>query len=356
MGSSDPTYPLYAVASFLSAIMLLLVLTTSFVRQSFNLGVAFLCFWIFLENLVNGIDSIIWSDNTDMKLGVYCDIVSRLQMFCFVVKPACTLIITRRLYRIANLRSVESYHGRWDILSEWILGLVIPALAAGPFYYVVQTRRFDIVEGIGCINSQEPSILSILLLTNWIVTFPLLSVTVYYPRVAWVFFCHNRDINRFLRSNNSVTRANYFRVLALASIDIAVMLPVGIVDIAIFVILQGEEYGSIPFYPGWDKVHSNWEPLVYAYNGRKVHAYYSFTHWTSPLLSFIIFALFGLTPEARATYRRCTCAIARRFGWRSTGRTREIVTTELDSIEFGVPSTLDVNPMFVPSLNMSTLA
>ena len=70
----DPTYPLCPIACFLSAAMLLLVLLTSFVRQSWNLGVAFLCFWLFWDDLTLGINAIIWSDNADIKLYVYCDI------------------------------------------------------------------------------------------------------------------------------------------------------------------------------------------------------------------------------------------------------------------------------------------
>ena len=72
--AADPTYPLYPVSCILSAMMLLLVLLTSFVRQSWNLGVAFLCFWVFLENLTSGVNAVVWSDNADVKLYVYCDI------------------------------------------------------------------------------------------------------------------------------------------------------------------------------------------------------------------------------------------------------------------------------------------
>jgi hypothetical protein len=53
---------------------MLLMLATGIIRQSWNLGVSFLCFWLFLELLTEGIDSIIWSDNADLKLYVYCDI------------------------------------------------------------------------------------------------------------------------------------------------------------------------------------------------------------------------------------------------------------------------------------------
>ena len=74
MRAADPTYPLYPLASLSSAFLLLLVLLTGFVRQSWNLGVAFLCFWLFFENLANGVNSIIWADNADIRLFVYCDI------------------------------------------------------------------------------------------------------------------------------------------------------------------------------------------------------------------------------------------------------------------------------------------
>ena len=74
MGVIDPIHPLYPVTCIISAILLLSVLLSSFVRQSWNLGVAFLCFWLFLENLTYGVNGFIWSDNADVKLYVYCDI------------------------------------------------------------------------------------------------------------------------------------------------------------------------------------------------------------------------------------------------------------------------------------------
>ena len=82
----DPTYPLYPIACILSVGMLLLVFLTGFVRQGWNLGVAFLCFWLFFENLTGGINHVIWSDNADIKLYVYCDIgllfVQTLRLEC----------------------------------------------------------------------------------------------------------------------------------------------------------------------------------------------------------------------------------------------------------------------------------
>ena len=74
MGAVDPTYPLLPIAKFLSAAMLLVVLLTNFIRQSWNLGVIFLCFWLAVESLIDGVNTVVWSDNDNIKLYTYCDI------------------------------------------------------------------------------------------------------------------------------------------------------------------------------------------------------------------------------------------------------------------------------------------
>ncbi|VDB95777.1 unnamed protein product [Peniophora sp. CBMAI 1063] len=341
MAGVDPTYPLYPIDCFLAAAMLLLVLLTGFIRQSWNLGVAFLCFWLFIEVLTAGIDAIIWSDNADIKLYVYCDIVSHLQAITSVVKPMATLIITRRLYLITSLRSIEppaKAARHRNLAIEWGLGLGIPLLVAGPLYYVAQGARFKVDEGFGCFNPPDGSILGVLLLQSWTVLPPLVSITVYYPHVARVFYRHNREINQFLQSNNSVSRTNYFRILALASIDILLTLPMGIVTIVLLV--KGDlSFGRIPFYPGWTIDHTDWQPASFSYadivsSGPFDVADFYFINWTAPVLAFVIFGLFGVTSEARASYWRIICTVGGWFGWKPTPRTRR-TRSPLGDIEFG---------------------
>ena len=74
MSAVDLTYPLYPVASILAVIVLSLVLLSSAVRQSWNLGVVFLCVWLFFENLTHAINAIVWSHDADTRLYAYCDI------------------------------------------------------------------------------------------------------------------------------------------------------------------------------------------------------------------------------------------------------------------------------------------
>jgi len=74
MKPQDPSYPLFPVASIVCAASIALVLSTSFVRQSLNTGLLLLCVYLFVENLLVGVDAIIWADNSDVRLHVYCDI------------------------------------------------------------------------------------------------------------------------------------------------------------------------------------------------------------------------------------------------------------------------------------------
>ncbi|KZV71179.1 STE3-domain-containing protein [Peniophora sp. CONT] len=294
MGLVDPTYPLHPIACIIASFMLLLVLTTSFVRHSWNLGVTSLCFWLFLETLTEGVNAVIWSDNLDVKLYVYCDIVTHLQIITYVVKPMSTLVISRRLYLIASLESVElSSEKRWDLAVEWILSVIIPILIGGPIFYINQSARFFVFEGFGCAAAEEASILDLLIMGSWAVLPPLVSIIFYYPKVARTYHRQRKDIHSFLRSNPSTMCTNYVRILVLASIDILITLPIGI------------QY---------------------------------FLRWSSPVLAFIIFGLFGVTSEARTSYWRIVCTIGGWFGWRPTSRACN-GRTSLGEIEFGPQDT-----------------
>ncbi|VDB95835.1 unnamed protein product [Peniophora sp. CBMAI 1063] len=324
MEAADPTYPFLPIACLLSSVMLLLVLMTSFIRQRWNLGVTFLCFWLFIENITSAVSAVIWSDNADVKLYVYCDIVTHLQIIAAIVKPMATLIITRRLHLIASLESVElpsRAARRRDLAIEWTLGLLCPLLVAGPIYYVDQGARFTIYEGSGCATAEEESILEVLIQELWSIVPPLISVIVYYPRVVRTYYRQSKDINSFLRSNPSISRTNYLRILILASIDILFILPIGVVNVALYISATLSPPKYLPFYPGWAFLHADWTPNY-------------FINWTSPVLAFVIFGLFGATAEARASYWRIICTVGGWLGWKPTLRARN-GRASLGEINFG---------------------
>ncbi|VDB87477.1 unnamed protein product [Peniophora sp. CBMAI 1063] len=341
---ADPTYPLYPVLSLLASVLLLLLLFTSLVRQRWNLGVAFLCFWLFLENLVQGVDAIVWADNADIKAYVYCDIVTHLQMICTIVRPMASLIITRRLYLMSSSRVeiLTQKLGYRDLAIEWFLGLGIPVIVAGPLYYVSQSARFVVIESVGCINVMVGAALSLLLTASWGIIVPLVTITVYYPRVLRTFYLHYKDANRYTRSESTVSRTSYLRILMLASIDILLTLPTNIVSLALDLYFAHVER-SFPFYPGWSVVHSDWSPQSISYSelesGGQVSVRQLYvSRWTPPVLSLVIFALLGATEDARALYLHVLRTAGRYVGCGLIGsRKRHGVRSALDTIQFSPP-------------------
>ena len=157
--------------------------------------------------------------------------------------------------------------------------------------------------------------------------------------VARTFHRQRKDVNDFLQSNDSVSRTNYFRILALASIDILLTLPFGIATIALTVSDDLSVPQSLPFYHGWTVDHTDWEPVGFSYaeiaaqgNSTVVQVY--FVHWTSPILAFVIFGLFGVTAEARASYWHIICTVCGWFGFEPKVRGNRS-RTSLGEIQFG---------------------
>jgi len=74
MKYEDPTYPLYPVANIICSAGLAIVLLTNFIRQRWNLGLSLLCIYLCVETSLQGVNSLIWAKNEDVKLLIYCDI------------------------------------------------------------------------------------------------------------------------------------------------------------------------------------------------------------------------------------------------------------------------------------------
>ncbi|VDC05050.1 unnamed protein product [Peniophora sp. CBMAI 1063] len=185
------------------------------------------------------------------------------------------------------------------------------------------------------------------------------SLVLYYPHIARFLYRHSRDLKSFLQSSDSVDRTNYHRILVLASMDILLTLPMGVASIVLNT-RQSLAYddGQISFYYGWRDDHADWAPRSVSQadalaGGTSVVAQYYFIQWTSPVLAFVIFALFGATSEARAAYWRVICTIGGCFGWAPTPCTHR-ARSSLGDIEFGerppqhsISFGLDSQPSFI---------
>ncbi|KZV59818.1 hypothetical protein PENSPDRAFT_694822 [Peniophora sp. CONT] len=116
-------------------------------------------------------------------------------------------------------------------------------------------------------------------------------------------------------------------------------LPIGIVTIVINVVGGLTPVRYLRFYSGWTFLHTDWEPAEVPYSllenaGRFQVAQFYFNFWAPPVLAFTVFAFFGVTAEARASYWRILCTIGQWFGWEPTLES-EKQRMSLGIIEFG---------------------
>ncbi|KAJ7343777.1 GPCR fungal pheromone mating factor [Mycena albidolilacea] len=330
----DPTYPLYPILCIVSAFFMFLILTHSFIRQSWNLAVTFLCVGLFLDNLTHGINAIVWRDNANIKVPVYCDIVSPLQFLMNFLPSITSLLITRKLYIISTLRDVEapSRKRRWiDLSVEWGWGL------AYPLFMTVVDSRFVVLQGFGCASSTSDSWFSVVVISILPLIPPLISIFFYCPMILRTVYIQSQNSNDFLQSNGSMSRTSYMRILALGCLDIVITLPISIINlVSFFVTLSGPS--SLPAYIGWKANHADFAPFGVDYADITDTPWDSFTTYFDygqyAVLAVAIFALFGMTSSARSAYWSRISVVSRLVGWKPPVRQQQSSFGLEDSLDF----------------------
>ncbi|KAI0314639.1 GPCR fungal pheromone mating factor [Amylostereum chailletii] len=299
----DPTYPLVPVANLLSAFLVFMSLLARSMRQSWNAGVWMLGLWLFVQVLTVGVDTIAWSDNLEDLAPIWCDIVSHLEVGWRVGIPACSLLTTRRLFRIIRLTTVEPpgrREKRYELLFDLFLGLGFPAVIMG-LYWFVQGARYGVLEEYGCSSATILSGVSFIIVYAWAILFPFISAFFYTPRIAWRFFRHSREVNCFLHSNGSISRPRYIRYMVIGCVDF----------------LVGVAMGFLPFWAGWPDGHD--VPVGDPAHSWKTRPWEVFNiknnEWSGAFLAVVYFLILGLTGEAREMYRGLFWAAVRPFGW-----------------------------------------
>ncbi|KAI0309293.1 GPCR fungal pheromone mating factor [Amylostereum chailletii] len=315
----NPAYPLLPIGNFVSAALILISMLNISVRQSWNTGVCVSALWGFLMAIVTGVDAVVWADNASVPVSpIWSDIASHIQIGSNVGVPMSTFIITRRLYKIVEIRSVNPPTRREvsGLLVDWCLGLGVPVIMMG-VYYVVQTSRFQTLEEYGCSYATASTGLTSILIDGWSVVLPTISI-VFYSKIFYLIYHHNKQFNDFLQSQRNLPRSRYLRILALGCIDAFGTLPIGIL---VFVV----DVRSVDdFWPGWSVVHSkaDWPPQSFSTalwsQNKWSRIGLHFSQWINVADGVVFFLFFGLTGEARALYRRAFGRVVEKLGWRAS--------------------------------------
>ena len=113
---------------------------------------------------------------------------------------------------------------------------------------------------------------------------------------------HNRVTAKLLQHGVSFDRTQYTRIIALACVDVVLMVPLGAVSIATY---TADGVGS--FWPGWTIIHTDLAPQPVTSAQWRSSAVWSFNlYWnqcSGVVLSLVIFILFGVARNARRSQK-----------------------------------------------------
>lgn len=121
-------------------------------------------------------------------------------------------------------------------------------------------------------------------------------------------------INKDSLSNSIISGNIYLRVMILACVDAVLTLPISIKEFAFSLAPP-----PTTFYSGWNEVHANFSAIPIFPAGEwntdtssKIDVVKNL--WCNPFVALIFFVVFGMTKEARTTYRKLFWMTMELFG------------------------------------------
>nr|XP_019047498.1 hypothetical protein I302_04113 [Kwoniella bestiolae CBS 10118]OCF26428.1 hypothetical protein I302_04113 [Kwoniella bestiolae CBS 10118] len=184
---------------------------------------------------------------------------------------------------------------------DLFLGILLPVIVMA-LHYTVQPHRFDIFEGYGCQASVWWSLPAIFAVSWWPVLLSLIAAV--YGIIAIKFFLSRRlQFQTLLRSSKSgLDNRHYVRLMALASVDILLGLPLTAFAVSQTIIKRQP-------YESWAVVHYDWSrvdqyPARQIFNSASNTAAIVLPRWHTPLLSIIFFLFFGVSIDSINEYCR----------------------------------------------------
>jgi pheromone a factor receptor len=190
--------------------------------------------------------------------------------------------------------------------------LGIPVLAM-VLQYIVQGHRFDIFEDVGCrpFTYNTPPAYPL-------VFFPPLIIGiisgVYSALTIRAFYIRGLEIKAVMSSNNTITFNRYFRLMALAAVDLLFTIP-----FATFLIYANLKLGKVAPWISWDDTHLGFSRIdqypAYLWRHDPFGQFaMEFSRWAVVACGFVFFMFFGFADEAFKNYRKAYTCLASRLG------------------------------------------
>lgn len=190
--------------------------------------------------------------------------------------------------------------------------------------YIVQGHRFDIIQEIGCHPNVYNTLLSYFLVTAWPVVFGLISfvycgmfqlATLVSPADMLLvltlrsFLQRQAQFTQFLASNKSLSASRYFRLMALACVEMMCTVPLSIVFTVLN--LKAQPYNA---WISWEDTHFNFSRVLMITSviwrqSKLLEVSIECGRWTAPFCAFAFFAFFGFADESRKNYKKAIMTV-----------------------------------------------
>ncbi|KIP05461.1 mating-type-like pheromone receptor [Phlebiopsis gigantea 11061_1 CR5-6] len=285
--------------------------------EAWNVGCVLYIGWVGSYTLIQFINCVVWRDNAINWAPVWCDIVIRIMFVTPHAILAASLVINRRLYKIASTSSVSTSRAerRRAILIDLAIGMGIP-IATMIIMWFIQGHRFNIYEGIGPL-APIPNTYFQMFVTNGLCIIIGLVSSGFCIGTLRAFLKRRRQFSELLKSNNNLTFNRYLRLMALAGIELLATIPLSVW------LLVRDTQQPIYVWRGLGDMHSGYSrieqyPTIEWMLIPGAQESLTLQPWLTVSCAFVFFVFFGLAEEARTHYRLAFTSVAKRLGL-STG-------------------------------------
>ncbi|OCB90638.1 fungal pheromone GPCR [Sanghuangporus baumii] len=202
-------------------------------------------------------------------------------------------------------------------------------------HYVIQARRYNILEEFGCLPSVVNAWPAFLLMYSWPLIIGSISCT-FCARIVRIYLQRRRNISK---TDVAASFGRYYRALALGCVDAVFTVPIS----AFLFVQNGILRGSIESY-NWTDAHRDFSRIgtssseEWSMEGRWRRFGPRWNAWASPVCAVIFFCFFGLTNEAREGYKGVFVAILRLFGFRCHDKQGAATNNPLNVSQFRAAS------------------
>ncbi|PPR02536.1 hypothetical protein CVT24_001962 [Panaeolus cyanescens] len=295
-------HPELAPVAIISALSLFLPLPWHW--RSRNVATLSLILWLFLSNIVFGVNALMWSEGVRIRAAIWCDISTKLIIGANVALPTACLCICIHLEQVASVRHAHTSIGakrrrQWfEAVMCFGLPMVFMAL-----HYIVQGHRFDIIEGYGCRPTTYYSIPGIFIV--WLPPVVISSIAIVFAGLALRHFLKRRlsFAAHLNASNTALTTSRYLRLMTMAALQM-----VWSISVTSFSMWFTASFVPLRPWTTWDDVHfefSRIDVFIDVLTPPLLRQAYYTLWWVVPVSTWLFVAFFSFGKDAMDEYRKC---------------------------------------------------